>query len=199
MRGRIAVALTLAGLFAGETGCKQRVDREPLKAALDKSFIGMHDCLWPKAIKLPAKIDPSKDERVRDFDALTDAGLLIRTLVEKKRTLGVSDLSNQYDLSDKGHAAWTPEPNRPGYGNFCFGHFHVTAIDKAAPNDPSHPTQYTVHYSYEVEGIPGWVRSPESMRAFPKIAADTSIEEATATLVKGADGDWAVVRSQAAQ
>jgi len=199
MRGRIAVALALVGLFAGEIGCRQRVDREPLKAAINKSFIGRHDCAWPEPIKLPATVDPSKDPRVREFDALTDAGLLIRTLVEGKRSFGVSQLIKKYDLSDDGHAAWTPEPNRPDYGNFCFGHFNVTAIDKATPNAPSNPTQYTVQYSYEVVGVPGWVRRPESMRAFPKLAADTSIETATATLVKGADGSWVVVPSGAAQ
>lgn len=199
MRGRIVVALALAVLLAGETGCKQPVDREPLKAAINKSFIGRHDCVWPEAIKLPAKVDPSKDPRVREFDALTDAGLLIRVLVEQKRSAGDSDPIKQYDLSDKGHADWTPDPNRPGYGNFCFGHFNVTAIDKAIPNNRSNPTQFTVHYKYEVEGIPGWVRTPESMRAFPKIAAHTSIESATATLVKGADASWVVVPSHAAQ
>ena len=101
--------------------------------------------------------------------------------------------SINYDLSDKGHAAWTPDPNQPGYGNFCFGHFNVTAIDNAIPNDPSNPTQYTVNYRYEVEGIPAWASTPESMRTFPKIAADTSIQTATATLVKGTNGGWAVV------
>ena len=52
--------------------------------------------------------------------------------------------------------------------------------------------QYTVNYQYETEGIPGWARTPESMRAFPKIAADTSIQSATATLVKSTDGAWSV-------
>lgn len=199
MRGRIAVALALAVFFAGEIGCKKQVNREPLKAAINKSFVGRHDCVWQEAIKLPAKINPSKDARVRQFDALTDAGLLIRELMETKHSLSDSSVINQYNLSDKGHAAWTPDSNRPGYGNFCFGRFNVTSIDKATPNDSSNPTQYTVHYKYEVEGIPGWVRTPESMRAFPKLAADTSIQSAAATLVKGTDGAWVVAPSQAAQ
>jgi len=193
MRERIALALLFTGLFALATGCRKQVDTAPFKSALNQSFAGRHVCLWPDPIKLPVQADPSKDERVRDYDALTDAGLFIREAVEKKHPLVESTPINKYDLSDKGHSSWTPEPGRPGYGNFCFGHFNVTAIEKAVPNDSSNPTQYVVTYRYEVEGIPEWVRTPESMRAFRKIAADTSIQSANATLVKGADGGWTVM------
>src|ERR1017187_645864 len=197
MRERIAPALVLIGLFSCATGCKKRVDQAEFKSAINKSFAGRHECVWPEPIKLPAQVDTSKDEKTRDYDALTDAGLLIRGSAEKKRVLVGSKQVN-YLLSDKGHPAWTPDPKQPGYGNFCFGHFNVTAIDNATPNDPSNPTQYTVNYRYEVEGIPDWARTPESMRTFRKIAADTSIQSATATLVKGTDGDWAVVPHQPA-
>ncbi|HEY1897205.1 MAG TPA: hypothetical protein VGG62_13070 [Terracidiphilus sp.] len=199
MRERIALALVLTGLFAFATGCKKQVDQAEFKSAINKSFVGRHECVWPEPIKLPAQTDPSKDEKTRDFDALTDAGLLIRESAEKKRFLVGSKPVNNYNLSDKGHSAWTPDANQPGYGNFCFGHFNVTAIDNATPNDSSNPTQYTVSYRYEVEGIPDWARTPESMRTFRKIAADTSIESATATLVKSTDGGWAVAPPQPAQ
>jgi hypothetical protein len=193
MRERIALALVVTGLVACATGCQKQVDRAPFKSAINKSYAGRHECVWPQPIKLPVQADTSKDERVRDYEALTHAGLFIRGATEKKRILDASTQINKYDLSDKGHSAWTPEPDKPGYGNFCFGHFNVTAIDSATPNDPSNPTQYTVNYRYEVEGIPEWARTPESMRAFRKIAADTSIQSATATVVKDANGAWAVV------
>jgi hypothetical protein len=199
MRERIGLALVLTGLFAFANGCKKQVDLAEFKSAINKSFAGRHECVWPEPIKLPAETDPSKDEKTRDFDALTDAGLLIRASAEKKRFLVGSKQVNHYDLSDKGHPAWTPDANQPGYGNFCFGHFNVTAIDGATPNDPSNPTQYAVNYRYEVEGIPDWARTPESMRTFRKIAADTSIQSGTATLVKSADRGWAVVPPQSAQ
>jgi hypothetical protein len=199
MYQRIAVALALTGLFAGAAGCRQKVDRAPFVSAINKSFAGRHDCVWPEAIKLPVEVDPAKDARIAGFEALTDADLLIREVVVKKPAPVGSEPMKKYNLSDKGHSLWTPEPNHPGYGNFCFGHFNVTAIDKATPNDSSNPSQYTVTYSYEVEGIPGWMRTPESMRAFRKIAADTSIQSATATLIKGADGSWEVVSPPPAQ
>jgi len=199
MRERIVLALVLTGLFACATGCKKQVDHAEFISAINKSFVGRHECVWPESVKLPAQVDPSKDERIRTFEALTDAGLLLRGSEEKKRFLVGSKQVNTYDLSDKGHSSWTPEANQPGYGNFCFGHFNVTNIDNATPNDSANPTHYTVNYRYEVEGIPDWVRTPESMRAFPKLAADTSIQSATATLSKGTNGGWAVDSPHSAQ
>jgi len=193
MRLRIAAILVLTGLISAGTGCKKEIDKAEFKSAINNSFAGRHECVWSEPVKLPAEVDTSKDEKTRDYDTLLDAGLLVRGTAEKKRFLVGSKQVNQYDLSDKGHAAWIPDPNQPGYGNFCFGHFNVTAIDSAVPNDPSNPTQYTVNYRYEVEGIPGWATTPESMRTFPKIAASTSIQTATATLVKGTNGGWAVL------
>lgn len=188
----MVVALTGIGLLALATGCKKQIDTAMFKTAINNSFAGHHECVWPAPTKLPAEVDTSKDDKTRDYDALTDAGLLVRGTGEKKRFLVGSKQVNQYDLSDKGHAAWTPDPDQPGYGNFCFGHFNVTAIDGAIPNDPSNPTQYTVNYRYEVEGIPAWASTPETMRTFHKIAADTSIQTATATLVKDSNGGWVV-------
>jgi hypothetical protein len=199
MPKRIALALVLTGLFACLTGCKKQVDQAEFKSAINNSLAAKHECVWSEPIKLPAQADTSKDEQTHDYDALTDAGLLIRASAEKKRFLIGSKQVNDYDLSDKGHSAWTPDPNQPGYGNFCFGHFNVTTIDSATPNDSSNPTQYTVTYHYEVEGVPDWARTPESLRAFPQIAADTSIRSATAILIKGTNGGWAVLPPQPAR
>jgi hypothetical protein len=196
MRGKLIWALITSGVIASGVGCKKQVDQAEFKSAINNSFAGRHECVWAQPKKLPAQADTSNDEDTRDYDALTDAGLLIRSSAEKKRFLIGSKQVNDYDLSDKGHAAWTADPNQPGYGNFCFGQFNVTAIDGATPNDASEPTQYVVNYRYEVEGIPDWARTPETMRTFPKIAADTSIQSATATLVKSTSGGWAVVPPQ---
>jgi len=199
MPEKIALALLLAGLIAGASGCKKQFDRAEFTSAINKSFAGRHECVWPAPIKLPAQVDTSKDEGTRAFDALADAGLLMRGSAENARFLAASKQLSIYGLSDKGRSAWAPDPNQPGYGNFCFGLFHVTAIANATPNDSSNPTQYTVNYSYEVEGIPSWATTPESMRTFPKIAADTSIQSATATLVKGTDGAWTAAPPQPTQ
>jgi hypothetical protein len=199
MRERIVLALVLTGLFACATGCKKQVDHSEFISAINKSFVGRHECVWPEPVKLPAQVDPTTDERIRAFEALTDAGLMLRESKEKKHSLLDTRHVNTYNLSDKGHSSWTPDAKQPGYGNFCFGHFNATAIENATPNDSANPTQYTVNYRYEVLGIPEWVRTPESMRAFPKLAADTSIQSATATLFKGTNGGWAVDSPHSAQ
>ena len=193
MRNRIALTLALTAIAGLAVGCKKQIDTAQFKSAINNSYAGRHECIWPEPVKLPVEVDTSKDDKTRDYDALMDAGLLVRGVAEKKRFLVGSKPVNQYDLSDKGHSAWTADPNEPGYGNFCFGHFNVTAIDSAVPNDASNPTQYTVNYRYEVEGIPGWANTPVIMRTFHKIALDTSIQSATATLVKDSNGGWTVV------
>src|SRR5579862_6361396 len=163
MSKRTILVLLAAALLGSSAACNRKtVDKAELTTAIDNSLAHHHDCVWPSPVKMPAQLDPSKDPSARAYEALTDAGLLIRTPEVKKHFVIGSKPVNDYDLSDKGHPAWTPDPSRPGYGNFCFGHFNVTAIDSAIPNDPSNPTQYTVKYEYEVEGIPGWANTAES-------------------------------------
>lgn len=198
MRARAVLPIVFIGLLLWTTGCGPKFDRSALTAAINKSYAGRHECVWPEAVKLPAEVDPSKDDRIRDFDALTDAGLLTREIEVKSHPQPGVQPMNKFSLSDSGHASWVPDPDKAGYGNFCMGHFNVTAINKATPNDRSNPTQYAVDYSYEVEGIPAWAQTPESMRAFRKIAADTAIQSASATLIKSPDGSWAVAPAQAA-
>lgn len=198
MRRHIAaLTLGIAAALGWSTGCKnQTIDKAEFHSAIQNSYSGKHDCVWAAPKKLPAQVDASKDESTRTFDALTDAGLLNRKSAEKQRFLIGSKQMTDYDLSDKGHSAWTPDPTQPGYGNFCFGHFNVTSVDSFTPNDPSNPTQYTVNYHYEVEGMPDWATTAESRMAFPKLAADTSVQAATATVTKDSNGGWAVVPPQ---
>lgn len=197
MRKRTTIlVLGIAAALGMSSGCKKTIDKQEFKSAIDKSYAGKHDCVWSVARKLPAQVDTSKDEDTRSYDALTDAGLLMRKSEQKQRFLIGSKQVSEYDLSDKGHSAWTPDPSQPGYGNFCFGHFNVTSVDGFTPNDPSNPTQYTVNYHYEVEGMPDWANTAETRMAFPKLASDTSVQPATATVTKDSNGGWVVVPPQ---
>jgi hypothetical protein len=110
MRKTFASLLLLATLAVLPTACKKEIDKAQFKSAINNSFAGRHECVWPEPIKLPAEVDTSKDEKTRDYDTLLDAGLLVRGTAEKKRFLVGSKQVNQYDLSDKGHAAWTADP-----------------------------------------------------------------------------------------
>lgn len=191
------MAFTVATVLTCATACKkQTIDKAEFKSAIDSYLSTRHDCVWSAAKKLPAEATTSDDEDTRGYDALTDAGLLVRSSAQKKRFLIGSKQVNDYDLSDKGRAAWTADPSQPGYGNFCFGRFTVSSIDNFTPNDPSNPTQYSVNYHYNVQDVPDWASSAETRTAFPKIASDMSSQAATATVVKGTNGGWAVISPQ---
>ncbi len=62
----------LAAIVMFPTACKNEIDKTQFKSAINNSLAGHHECVWPDPVKLPAEVDPAKDERIRDFDALTD-------------------------------------------------------------------------------------------------------------------------------
>jgi hypothetical protein len=190
--GKFAILMMLGAVGFG-AGCRtNHVDKGAFKTALDSYYSGKPDCLWSTPIKFPAQADASNEDQTKGFDALTDAGMLTRKPVEKKRFLIGSKQVNDYDLSDTGHSRWIADPSQPGYGNFCFGHFQVASVDGFTPVANTNGTQYSVTYHYSVTGAPDWANSAELKTAFPKIGTDISGQEtATATLVKSGDG-WQV-------
>src|SRR5215472_12392413 len=192
------VLLVVAWVFLFAAGCKKdAVDSMAFKSALNSYYAKQQQCLFTAPVKFPAQADTSKDEDTKTYDALTDAGLLTRKPEEKKRFLIGSKQVNDYDLSDQGRAAWTPDPTQPGYGNFCYGHPEVNATDSYTAADDA-ATRYNVTYHYATASPPPWANSAEMKNAFPKLAADTSDQEvATATLAK-TDNGWQVQNVQAA-
>ena len=104
MRLRLASLLLLSAIAILTTACKNEIDKTQFKTAINNSFTGRHECIWPETVKMPAEADPSKDERTRDFDALTDAGLLARAPEEKKRFLEGNDV----ELGEKQGGHFTP-------------------------------------------------------------------------------------------
>jgi len=186
--------MCLAGLAlcVAAAGCrKNAVDPSAFKSALNSYYSAQPVCVWSTPVKFPAQADTNNEDQTKGFDALTDAGLLVRTPQEKKRFLIGSKQVNDYDLSDKGRSTWTADASQPGYGNFCLGHREVTSVDSFTPPDAD-ATQYTVNYHDTVTGLPDWASSAEVKTAFPKIAALSSGQQtATATLVKSSSG-WQV-------
>ena len=189
----IRIGLLLLGwAFIFAAGCKKNaVDKSAFKSALDTYYAHQQDCLWPAPVKFPAQADTSNDEQTKGYDSLTDAGLLTRTPAEKKRFLVGSKQVNDYDLSPQGRTQWTADSQQPGYGNFCYGHPEVMAIDTYTATDDSQ-TRFNVTYHMHAANPPKWADSAEVKTAFPKVAADTSGEQvATASIEKTANG-WQV-------
>lgn len=196
MHKRRLLISALAVLILVSAGCKKNaVDKGAFKSALNNYLGSRQECVWSAPIKMPAQADASNDEQTKGFDALTDAGLLTRKAVEKKRFLIGSKQANDYDLSDEGRQAWTADASQPGYGNFCYGHPEVTSIDSYSP-EADNATQYTVAYHYQVSSLPAWANSAEMKTGFPKLDAASTPQTGTATLVKSNDG-WLVQNAQA--
>ena len=198
MRKSGVAVLVLAGLVGMGVGCKKNeVNKSAFKSALSNYYSSKQDCLFSAPIKFPAQADASNDEQTKGFDALTDAGLLARKAVEKKRFLIGSKQANDYDLSEKGRSTWTADQTQPGYGNFCYGHPEVTSIDSYTPGD-SGATQYTVNYHLGAPSLPDWANSTEMKTAFPKLATESANQQTgTASLSKSNDG-WLVQNAQPA-
>lgn len=178
----LALALT--------AGCHTNmVDKSAFKSAIDNYLSGQKSCLFSAAMKFPAQADTNNEEQTKGYDALTDAGLLVRTPHEKKRFLVGSKQVNDYDLSSQGRTNWTADPSEPGYGNFCFGSPKVTSVDNYSETDSS-GNAYSVNYQYAVD-LPDWAKSAEMKTAFPTAARMSGPSAATATLTKS-DSGWAV-------
>lgn len=179
------------GLLALGVGCqKNRVDPGAFKHAINDYLSARQVCVFPAPVKFPAQADTKNEEQTKGFDALVDAGLLTRTPAEKKKLLGSKQV-NDYDVSDKGRQTWTADQTEPGYGNFCYGHAEVTAVDGYTPHEDN-ATQYAVNYHYAVQHPAGWANSTEMKAAFPAIDRNTSGQRtATATLAKSNNG-WQV-------
>jgi hypothetical protein len=175
-------------------GCRKTnfVDKAAFKSAINNYYSTRQDCVWSSPVKFPVQADTSNYEQTKGYDALTDAGFLVRQAAEKKRFLIGSKQVNNYDLSGKGRSSWMADQTQPGFGNFCFGHREVTTIDGFTPADVSDATQYSVSYHYDVASVPAWASTVEMKTAFPKLAIDTSGQQtAVASLVKSNSG-WQV-------
>jgi|HubBroStandDraft_4_1064222.scaffolds.fasta_scaffold182727_2 hypothetical protein len=193
MSTRRFLILLSVGIVGLGVGCrKNAVDPSAFKSALNSYYSAQPVCVWSSPVKFPAQADTSNEEQTKGFDALTDAGMLVRSSAEKKRFLIGSKQVNDYDLSDKGRSTWTADSSQPGYGNFCFGHPEVTSVDSYTPSGNSDATQYSVSYHYGVAHVADWANSAEMQAAFPKIAALSANQQTgTATLVKS-DSGWQV-------
>jgi hypothetical protein len=188
----IRTAALLAAALLLSTGCKKTTDNSAnYKSALDAWYSAHSACLWPESQKFPTQVAASNNDQTAPFAALVDQGLLTRTTSEKK-ILIVSKQEVNYDLSDQGRAAWTADPNQPGYGNFCYGHRIVSAIQSSTPNNGQPGDTTTVTYQYSFSGAPGWAQATEMQNAFPQLKSDLSGNgTATAMLLDTTNG-WQV-------
>jgi hypothetical protein len=184
----------VAALGLVTAACNQgQTSDSAYKAAINDYFKAHPACIWQDPKKFPVQEATSDDAKTQGYDALTQEGLLTRTSAEKKRVIIGSKQVNNYDLSDKGRTAWTPDSSQPGYGNFCFGSREVTSIDNSTVGTNSSGAKtVSVTYHYKIANVADWAESQEMKTAYPTMAAalDQTPSETT-TLTQGG-GRWEV-------
>ena len=174
-------------------GCNKKADNSiNYKSAINAYYSAHPACVFDSPIKFPVQKTTSDVSQTAPYDALVDQGLLVRTNAEKKVFIVASKQVNNYDLSDQGRTAWTADPSDPGFGNFCYGHRSVSAIDSSTPtrSDPGATTAVTYHYTFS--DAPGWANAAETKTAFPNLAANLSGSQTDSATLTNTSSGWQV-------
>jgi hypothetical protein len=186
-----ALILTAATLLL--TACRKTGDNTAnYEAALNAYFAAHPSCLWPQPVRFPVQVDTSNTLQTGPYDALFDAGLLVRTTDEKKVLIVASRQVTNYDLSDKGRSSWTADPNNPGYGNFCYGHRAVQTIIDATPNNGQPGATTKVNYLYSFTGVPDWAQAIETQTEFHKLATEVTGHGGSSAVLSDTTNGWQV-------
>jgi hypothetical protein len=197
MRKAQRVTVLTGMVVALASGCnKPPVDNTShFTDAINTYFSAHPQCLWKEPVKFPVQADTSDQSKTAPYDALVDQGLLARTTDQKTVMLVASKQVNNYDLSDKGHAAWVADPQQPGFGNFCYGRRKVTSIDSSTPTSEERGATTQVSYHYTVADPPTWATAEETKTAYPGVGADlVGTHAGQATLIETNEG-WKVART----
>jgi len=189
----------LAATLSISVGCNKHVDNTiHFTDAINTYYTAHPVCLWKDPIKFPVQADTSDASKTSSYDALVDQGLLTRTTDEKKVMIVASKQVNNYDISEKGRAAWIADVDQPGFGNFCYGRRKVTSIDSSTPTSDERGATTQVTYHYKVTDAPAWATAEETQNAYPQIREDLSTPHAaTAVLIETNEG-WKVGRTSPA-
>ena len=195
---RIAKTLALVAVTAAlATGCNKKQDESGnLKTAINTFYDAHPECLFDTEKKFPVQADTKNASETAPWDALVDQGLLVRTTAEKTKLIVLSKSVNNYDLSDKGRGTWKPDPNQPGFGNFCYGKREVENIVGHTPVAGTQPGVSTVvNYTYTIGNVADYARAAVVQTAYPGVKAKlASASNAQDTLVLTNNG-WQVQQS----
>jgi len=193
MKNVIRAMLFLTTATLPLTACRKAPDDTTnYQSALNAYFSVHPSCLWPQPVKFPVQVNTSNTSQTTMYDALFDAGLLNRTVDEKKVLIVATRQVTNYDLSDKGRSDWTPDPSNPGYGNFCYGHRVVQSVVDATPNNGQPGATTKVNYLYQFTGTPDWALSLETQTEFPKLASEVAGQGGSVATLIDTTGGWQV-------
>jgi len=191
-------ATLLAVTLCLSVGCNKHVDNTMHFTDAINTYYGAHPvCLWQTSMKFPVQADTSDASKTSGYDALVDQGLLARTTAEKKVMIVASKQVTNYDLSEKGRAAWVADVDQPGAGNFCYGRRKVSSIDSSTPTSNERGATTQVAYHYTIVDAPVWAAAEETKNAYPQIRDELAgPHTGTAVLIETNEG-WKVARPAA--
>jgi len=193
IRPTLRVAAICGAVVLLATGCNKKEDNNMnFASAIDAYYSAHPACLWSDPIKFPVQADTSDVSKTSSYDALVDQGLLVRTTAEKRKMIIASKQVNNYDLSDKGRAAWTADTQQPGFGNFCYGHRKVSSIDSSTPTTSSPGATTQVNYHFSLTDAAGWATQAETQNAFPQIHSDLAGPQSAQATLTNTNSGWQV-------
>jgi hypothetical protein len=198
IRRPVLAAVTFAAALVVLAGCNTAAppasDRAGYLQSVNRYYQGQPMCLWPDSVKFPVEDASPAEIDERGFNALADAGLLIRTRSGRGGGHNAARGSASFDLSPEGRAAFNPDVLDHGAGNFCYGRRKVVSIDSARDNST---TTALVDYHYTVAEPASWARENIIQSAFPQIVSElASQHQAEVTLLDTTEG-WEVSGSPA--
>jgi hypothetical protein len=197
IRNTFRAIATCGAIIVLTAGCNKKDDNTINFTSAINTYYDAHPaCLWSNPVKFPVQADTSNSSQTSGYDALVDQGLLVRTTAEKKRFIIASKQVNNYDLSDKGRSAWTPDVNQPGFGNFCYGHRRVTTIDSATPTTSAVGAATQIAYHYALSDPPAWAAAPETQTAYPQLRSDLASPQAGQATLTNTSSGWQVAAAK---
>ena len=209
------VATLLAATNLLTAGCsKKSVDHTARFTEAINTYYGAHPvCLWKESVRFPVLAEGPDAAKAPEFDALVDQGLLVRTT--DKAALAAAAAATppgvaapagapapapsapgaSYDLSQRGRAAFVPDTEQPGAGNFCYGRRMVSSIDSLTPASDERGSTSQVTYHYTITDAPAWATAEETKSAYPQLRSLLNgTHTGQAILIETNEG-WKVART----
>lgn len=157
MRPRTIAALLLAGMLVAGCDNSAKPTAKNFTKALNDYFATHQECLFATPLHFPYDVAPGKGQKegTEQMNALTASGLL-------KHEQDFETHVDRYSLTPAGERA-APR--------FCYGHRQVISIDASTPPVKANGIISTsVQYHYTLMDVPVWARTPQTIKAFPKMA-----------------------------
>ncbi|GHT85525.1 hypothetical protein AGMMS49960_19810 [Betaproteobacteria bacterium] len=192
----IALYVVVLGVGIGLAACgsERDVSKRNFHRIIQAHLDGKDNavCISGQSKKFPFEEERNSTSatRLKSLDALSYAGLLKRTETEvektssKGKTRAVTVLS--YDLTETGRQYHHEGPS----GGFCFGKTRIQTVDLyTEPADAMGIKVARVYYTYKLEDVPDWVRSPALKNVEPTLIGNLdNHQKGVSVLVLTSDG-----------